>query len=39
MHGLSTVDDVVYEEEKAPKIARARRWIENAKTWLKMMGV
>ena len=38
-HGLSTVDGVVYETEKEPKVQRVRRWLEDAKTWLKMMGV
>ena len=38
-HGLSTVDGVVYAEEMAPEIARARKWIDDAKTWLKMIGV
>ena len=38
-HGLSTVDGVVYGEEKTPDITRARRWLEDAKTWLKMIGV
>jgi acetyl esterase/lipase len=38
-HGLSTVDGVVYAEEKAPNVARARKWVEDVKTWLKMIGV
>ena len=38
-HGLSTVDGVVYAEEKAPNVARARKWVDDVKTWLKMMGV
>ena len=38
-HGLSTVDGVVYLEEKAPNVARARKWLEDVKTWLKMIGV
>ena len=38
-HGLSTVDGVVYAEEKAPNVARAHKWVEDVKTWLKMVGV
>ena len=38
-HGLSTVDDVVYPNQKEPNIARVRRWLDDVKTWLKMMGV
>lgn len=38
-HGLSTVDGIVYDEDKETNVARARRWIEDAKTWLKMIGV
>ena len=38
-HGLSTVDGVVYAEEKTPDVARARKWVDDVKTWLKMMGV
>jgi acetyl esterase/lipase len=38
-HGLSTVDGVVYAEEKSPNVARAHKWVEDVKTWLKMIGV
>lgn len=38
-HGLSTVDEVVYMEEKPPHVARAHKWVEDVKTWLKMIGV
>ena len=38
-HGLSTVDGVVYAEEKAPNVARAHKWVEDVKTWLKMIGI
>lgn len=38
-HGLSAVDDVVCAEEKAPNVARVHKWVEDAKTWLKMIGV
>ena len=38
-HGLATVDGVVYAEEKAPNVARARKWVDDVKTWLKMIGV
>ncbi|MBQ4559753.1 MAG: alpha/beta hydrolase [Tyzzerella sp.] len=38
-HGLSTVDGVAYVEEKPPHVARVRKWLEDVKTWLKMIGV
>lgn len=38
-HGLSTVDGVVCAEEKEPKVARAHKWVDDVKTWLKMIGV
>ena len=38
-HGLSTADGVVYAEEKAPNVARTRKWVDDVKTWLKMMGI
>lgn len=38
-HGLSTVDGVTSLEEKPANTMRARRWLEDAKTWLKMMGI
>lgn len=38
-HGLSTVDGVTYLEEADAKTARARKWLEDVKTWLKMIGV
>lgn len=38
-HGLSTVDGVVYAEEKEANVARARKWLDDVKTWLKMIGV
>ncbi len=38
-HGLSTVDGVTETGEYEPKVARARKWLEDVKTWLKMIGV
>ena len=38
-HGLSTIDGFSCAEEKEPKVARARKWVEDVKTWLKMIGV
>ena len=38
-HGLSTVDEVVCTEEQEPKVLRVRKWLEDVKTWLKMVVV
>lgn len=36
-HGLSTVDEVVWKEVDE-KALRTRRWIDDVKSWLKLMG-
>lgn len=38
-HGLCTVDELTYPGQIESNIARAHRWLEDVKTWLKMMGI
>lgn len=35
-HGLATVDGLTYAEEKPECVARARKWLDDVKSWLKM---
>ncbi|MBQ8802926.1 MAG: alpha/beta hydrolase [Tyzzerella sp.] len=37
-HGLSIADDQVYVEPLNAKAARAGKWVDDMKSWLKMMG-
>ncbi len=37
-HGLATADEMVYRQTLEPSVARTHKWIEDAKSWLKIMG-
>ena len=37
-HGLSIANELVYAEPVDKKTARTQRWVEDSKTWLKLMG-
>lgn len=38
-HGLSVVNETVFMEARDARVMRAQKWIADAKTWLKMIGV
>lgn len=38
-HGLAVVNPLVYLEKRDAGVMRAYNWIEDAKTWLQMIGV